>query len=159
MKKRLSPGVRRGLPCLVLAFAACGCGLVPEHPPGFPLGVRSDHGSLTVLIPRCPGDQVISAGVYELSASDPPAAWTGRVFKGGGQEVRLDPRAWASVVGSYASVSNLSIEVRTGRNSFGTNVRRDLLLKNDNMPTDTYLVDGRRTSKDQFNASRTGRKC
>ncbi|WP_213284393.1 hypothetical protein [Cellulomonas hominis] len=106
---------------LVLS-AITSCALVPSDPLLPPVGLRVDGDVITVLIPQCPGQGVVSARVEQLSGEDTWAAvWEASDFTGAVPEgVRLDGEDWAVVDGSYAGADTLlDVTVDTSDTWFG----------------------------------------
>ena len=113
---------RTVLPAAFVLSVVGACGLVPSDPEPPPVGLRLDDDVLTVLIPRCPGEQVVAARV-ETQAADGSwqPVWHATTFGGDAADgVELAEGAWEHTEGDYADPDGLvGIAVDTSHALYG----------------------------------------
>lgn len=129
-----------------LGLTAVLCGVVVGmsgcDPELLPVGIRSEHGIIELLLPTCPDDDIDLAEVTRGSADDVPApSWSGKSFKGDVQGVvTLDTDSWTSVHGSYVGLKSFSVNVMTS--SVGTGTFVDHPADLEHLPAGEFDVGG-----------------
>ncbi|NTW39414.1 MAG: hypothetical protein HGA44_05925 [Cellulomonadaceae bacterium] len=136
------------------AAALGGCGYLPSDPESPPVGIRLDDGVLSVVVPRCADDAVLSAAVWARSeASSPPPRWTGSGFRGDQDRgIALAGTDWATTDGEYSTLDAYDVEVETENTIYGMAFEEPRTLDEiSSLPDGSFDVNGAvMTSADYF---------
>ena len=129
-----------------------GCVFAPSDPVLPDVGMRLDGGVLTVIVPLCPDDEIVSAAVSARSESVSPPSWTARDFRGEPENgIELSGEDWGEVVGDYSSLDALDITIETEQTSFGTVIQPpDTLDEFRSLPAGAYDVEGEVLTAEEF---------
>ena len=141
-------------PPLIVALAAMCSGCIPADPEQAPIGVRVDSSTVSVLIPRCSTEKVVSAEIVEMTADVTPPVWTATGFGGDlSHGIRLNGEDWSSVKGKYLGLASIGITVNTDRWSYGT-VLMDpkAWAAAEAAPEGSFLVDGTSMTPEKYQA-------
>jgi hypothetical protein len=128
----------------LLVTLLAGCGIFPSDPKPPPLALRVDNGTISVLVPHCGDEKVLSAAVYDYGASSTsPAIWNASGYvERGSAEVRLETASWEVVSGSYNGFRDIGIDVRTDEHLYGGGAAPADLDNATGLPVGIFYLEG-----------------
>lgn len=151
----------RALTAAVLVTLLAGCGLFPSDPREPPLALRVDDGTISVLIPHCGDEKVVSAAIYDNGASSTsPAIWSASGYVDGGSTgVTLAATSWEVVSGSYSGFRDIGIDVRTDAHLYGGGAAPADVDNATGLPAGMFYLNGAKVDAAGYQKAMEGYPC
>lgn len=132
--------------CVVVA----GC-LAPSDPEGPPVGIRVENGVLTVYMPLCPEERLVSAQVDDPHGNG-TVLWKGeRPAKPDEKIVQLGGSAWGQQSGAFIyNGQDFSLDITGTVRTYGSSRDGRRLIAD--LPPGSYDLDGKKITAAELDA-------